>query len=90
VRMALGATQGDVLRLTVAQTGRLTAIGAVLGILLSLALGRLIEAGLLGVASADSRVVAVFAILLTAAALTAGYLPARRAATIDPMAALRE
>ena len=56
VRMALGATAWDVLRLTVGQTGRLTAVGVALGVVLSLALGRLIQAGLLGVASADTRV----------------------------------
>ena len=90
VRMALGATGRDVLRLTIGQTGRLTAIGATLGILLSLALGRLIEAGLLGVASADSRVVVLSAALLITSALAAGYVPARRAAAIEPMAALKE
>ena len=89
VRMALGATRRDVLRLAIGQTGRLTAIGAALGIVLALALGRLIEAGLLGVASSDFRVVAGFATVLVLAALTAGYIPARRAATINPMTALR-
>ena len=56
VRMALGATRRDVLRLTVGQTGRLTVVGVGLGVGLSLLLGRLIEAGLLGVASSDARV----------------------------------
>jgi putative ABC transport system permease protein len=89
VRMALGATRQDVLRLTVGHAGRLTAIGAGLGVLLSLALSRLIEAGLLGVIASDVRVVAGFAAVLTGAALAAGYIPARRAATINPMVALR-
>ena len=90
VRMALGATGRDVLRLTVGQTGRLTAIGVGLGVALSLALGRLIQAGLLGVAPADVRVLVFFAVVLVTAALAAGLVPARRAAAVDPMVALRE
>ena len=89
VRMALGATRGDVLRLTVGQTARLTAVGVSAGVALSLLLGRLIEAGLLGVASSDVRVTGALALILVAAALAAGYLPARRAASIDPTVALR-
>jgi putative ABC transport system permease protein len=89
LRIALGATRRDVLRLAVGQTGRLTVIGVGLGLVLSLALRRLIEAGLVGVASTDLRVVAALAVTLVAAALAAGYLPARRAASIDPMVAFR-
>ena len=89
VRMALGATRRDVLRLTVGQTGTLSAIGVAIGVALSLLLGRLIEAGLLGVASSDARITAALAAILVTAALAAGYLPARRAASIDPTVALR-
>jgi len=89
VRMALGATRADVLRLTVGQTGRLTAIGAAVGVALALALGRAIEAGLLGVMASDLRVLAGFTGVLVAAALAAGYIPARRAATVSPIVALR-
>jgi putative ABC transport system permease protein len=89
VRMALGATHRDVVRLTIGQTGALTAIGVGLGIGLSLALGRLIEAGLVGVAASDGRLVAGVAAVLVLAALSAGYIPARRAASIDPCVALR-
>ena len=89
VRMALGATRQDVLRLAVGHAGKLTVIGTAIGVLLSLALSRLIEAGLLGVVASDLRVVAGFAIVLTGAALAAGYIPARRAATVNPMSALR-
>jgi putative ABC transport system permease protein len=89
VRMALGATRSDVLRLTVGQTARLTALGVCAGVGLSLLLGRLIEAGLLGVASSDARVTGALAVVLIGAALAAGYLPARRAASIDPTVALR-
>jgi putative ABC transport system permease protein len=90
VRIALGATRADVLRLTLAQTGRLTAAGAGVGIALALALTRLIEAGLLGVTRGSPLMLAAVASLLVTAALLAGCLPARRAAGIDPIAALRQ
>ncbi len=89
VRIALGATRGDVLRLAVGQTARLTAAGALLGLVLATALGRLMEAGLLGVVSSDARLSIGFAAVLVLAALAAGYIPARRATTIDPIVALR-
>ena len=90
IRIALGATPRDVLRLTISQSGRLAAVGVVLGIGLSLVLARLIEAGLVGAASTDGRTIATVAGVLTLAALAAGYVPARRAAAIDPIVALRE
>ena len=89
VRMALGATQHDVVRLSILQAARLTAIGAVLGVLLAVGFGRLIEAGLLGVISSDYRVVGTFAIILIGSGLAAGYIPARRASSINPIVALR-
>jgi putative ABC transport system permease protein len=89
VRIALGATRGDVLRLAVGQTARLTAAGALLGLVLATALGRLMEAGLLGVVSSDARLSIGFAAVLALAALAAGYIPARRATAIDPIIALR-
>jgi ABC-type antimicrobial peptide transport system permease subunit len=87
--MALGASRLDVIRLTVGQALRLTLTGSALGLILSIALGRLMEAGLLGIAASDARVFAGFAAILIATALVAGYVPARRAASIDPMTALR-
>jgi putative ABC transport system permease protein len=89
VRMALGASPRDVVRLTVGQAARLTAIGAAIGFALSIALGRLMQAGLLGIASNDGRVTVIFGLILAASALVASYLPARRAAAIDPLVALR-
>jgi putative ABC transport system permease protein len=89
VRIALGATRGDVLRLAVGQTARLTGAGALLGLVLATALGRLMEAGLLGVVSSDARLSIGFAAVLALAALAAGYIPARRATAIDPIVALR-
>ena len=89
VRIALGASRAQVVRLTIGQAFRLTIIGSAIGLLLSIALGRLIQAGLVGVASSDARVFVGFAGVLIGTALVAGYVPARRAAAIDPMAALR-
>jgi putative ABC transport system permease protein len=89
VRMALGATRADVMRLTVGQAGRLTGVGVAIGAALAVALGRLIEAGLLGIVANDYRMVAGFGAILVASALVAGYLPARRAAAVDPVGALR-
>jgi putative ABC transport system permease protein len=89
VRMALGASSRDVVRLTVGQALRLTLTGAAIGLVLSIALSRLMEAGILGIATSDARVFAGFAAVLIATALVAGYLPARRAAAIDPISALR-
>jgi putative ABC transport system permease protein len=89
VRLALGATGRDVARLTLTQAARLTAIGLAIGLLLAIALGRGMEAGLLGIVSTDLRVTAALAVALGVTALGASYLPARRAASIDPMTALR-
>src|SRR4029453_14164637 len=85
VRMALGASARDVLWLAVGQALRLTITGTAIGLILSIALGRLMQAGMLGVADLDVRVFAGFAAVLIATALLAGYLPARRAAAIDPI-----
>jgi putative ABC transport system permease protein len=89
VRIALGASSAQVVRLTIGQAFRLTLAGTVIGLLLSMALNRLIQAGLLGMGSNDARIFGAFAAVLIGTALVAGYLPARRAAAIDPMVALR-
>jgi len=89
LRIALGATRRDVMRLTIGQAVRLTVIGGAIGVALSMALSRVMESALLGIASGDARVLGTFATVLMGAALLAGYLPARRAAAIDPMIALR-
>lgn len=89
VRIALGASVADVVRLTVGQALRLTLTGAAIGLLLAVALSRLMQAGLLGIAASDARIFAAFAAVLIASSLVAAYVPARRAAAIDPIAALR-
>jgi putative ABC transport system permease protein len=90
VRMALGATRADVLRLTVKHSASLTAIGVGLGIALAMVLNRLIEAALFGLTSTSLVMVAGLAAVLAIAALAAGYFPARRAASLDPSIALRD
>jgi putative ABC transport system permease protein len=90
VRIALGASRRDVLRLTIGQATTMTAIGVAIGLALSLGLGRLMESALFGFVSSDARVAIGFAAVLIAAAILAGYVPARRASGIDPIVALRE
>ena len=89
VRIALGATRADVVKLTFSHTVRLAASGVALGITLSVLLGRVIEWGVLGTASVDARIVAALSAVLAFSALAAGYITARRAASIDPICTLR-
>jgi len=89
VRMALGATAGDVTRLALTQAMQLTATGVMIGLVLALALGRLMEAGMLGIVASDVRTSVTLAAVLAVIAAAASYLPARRAAAVDPIAALR-
>jgi putative ABC transport system permease protein len=89
VRMALGAQPAEVLRATLAQGARLAAAGLVLGIAGAVVLSRVVNELLYGVTAADPVTYAGVAALLAAVALLAAYLPARRAARVDPMIALR-
>ncbi len=89
VRMALGAQSSDVLRGAVWQGMRLVLLGASLGIVAALALARWIENMLFGVSATDPLTFIVIALLLTFVALLACSIPARRAAKVDPMVALR-
>jgi putative ABC transport system permease protein len=90
IRMALGASRGAVLRLVLGRGARLTGLGVAVGMLLSLALGRIIASRLYGVSSTDPRTWAGAALLLACVALAATSLPARMAARVEPMTVLRE
>jgi predicted permease len=89
VRMALGASTDNILRLVLGHGLRLTLVGVVLGLAASFVLTRYLRSMLLGVTSTDSLTFSCVAILLCAVALFASFIPARRAMRVDPMVALR-
>jgi predicted permease len=89
IRMALGASAQSLQAGILLQTLTLAAIGMLLGVASSWALARTLSGLLFGVTSTDPATFAAMLLLLTAVAALAGYLPARRASRIDPMAALR-
>ena len=89
IRMALGANRGSVLLLVLRSALLQLAVGLALGIPVALAAARLMASQLWGVKSYDPLILGASALVLGACALLAGYVPARRAASIDPMRALR-
>ncbi len=89
IRMALGASSRNVMRLVVGQTMLLVAVGVGLGLTAAFILTRWMSSMLYGVSATDPVTFAVIALVLIAVALTASAVPARRATRVDPMVALR-
>jgi predicted permease len=89
IRISLGATQGRVAWLIMREVALLALIGLLAGVPLAFALGRAAESMLFNVKAGDPLVFAAAGLLLGCVALLGGYLPARRAAKVDPMTALR-
>jgi ABC-type antimicrobial peptide transport system permease subunit len=89
IRMALGADRFTVLRMVLAQAGQMVMLGVVIGLVAAVLLTRLMSSILFGVSPSDPLTLSGVALLLTAVALFACYIPARRATRVDPMIALR-
>ncbi len=89
VRMAIGATPAAIGRMVIANAGRATAAGTIVGSGGSLLAGHAIQSMLFGVRANDPLSLAAAAFILGAVSLIAAWLPARRAAAVDPMTALR-
>jgi putative ABC transport system permease protein len=89
VRMALGASKEDVLRLVVRQGATLALIGVTIGLAAALATTRVLKNMLYGVSATDAATFTAVPLILMAVALLASYIPARRATRVDPVSALR-
>ncbi len=89
IRMALGASPGSILRLVMRQVAAILLIGIVAGVGISLAATRVLQSMLFGLGPRDTVTLVGAVLALSVVALVAGFLPARRAAKVDPMVALR-
>ena len=89
IRMAIGARQSDVARMVLRSGLLLTAVGVLAGIAAALGLTQLLQSQLFGVRPSDPTTIVSVVLLMTVVAAAAAYLPARRAARVDPVSALR-
>jgi putative ABC transport system permease protein len=89
IRMALGASAGDVVRMAIGGGMRLVAVGGAIGVGLAAAVTWSISGFLYGIGSADLATFGAIPLILAAVALLAAFVPARRASTVDPVQALR-
>jgi putative ABC transport system permease protein len=89
VRMALGATGGDIRSAVLLEGLCSAAIGVVLGVPCALGATRVLQSYLFGIGPADPTVLTCASLMLVVAALAASYLPARQATTVDPVSMLR-
>jgi ABC-type antimicrobial peptide transport system permease subunit len=89
VRVALGASRARVLRLMIRQASRTAAIGAAAGLVIAFGAAKLLASVIYGMPPADPLALAATVAIVVGVAFVATYVPARRAATIDPVAALR-
>jgi putative ABC transport system permease protein len=89
VRMAIGARPAEIVRMILSQGMGLALVGVILGVATAFALTRAVKSFLFGVTPNDPATFLAVAAVLAAAALAACYLPARRAAQVDPLHALR-
>jgi predicted permease len=89
IRVALGASRGEIVGMVLRESLTLVGIGTVIGIALALGASRLISSLLYGLKPTDPVTIAMAALLMLAAAAFAAYVPTRRAAKVDPMVALR-
>jgi predicted permease len=90
IRMALGAAPREVMSHVLTNVAIVTVVGLTAGIALAIATGRFVNTLLFGLVASDLTMVAIAAVTLGGAAALAGYVPARRAAHVDPLVALRE
>ena len=89
IRMALGARGSEVRTMVLAQTSRIAVVASVVGVVLAIGVARVGQAMLYGVTPLDPRVQGGAAMLMLTVAFVASLLPARRAAAVDPVQALR-
>jgi ABC-type antimicrobial peptide transport system permease subunit len=90
IRMALGAGRGEMMKMILGQGMQLVGVGVVIGLAAAFGLTRLLAGLLFGVKAGDPLTFGAVAIILTAVALLAAFVPAQRATRIDPILALRQ